>query len=223
MGLLLAAAIAVAVLGGAVWVVYLRGRPPGQSLPAAAAELTGELAGDVARWAQRLFALAWPGEGGTAFASPGGRPEVKVIDLDDVPAPAEPIEPPPAPPADGDYRDVPVLEGTTAAVPPHWAAVANYLADLEPEDAEHLIHLMQDEAAGVLAYADGIRAFAETLLTVIGLDPVVIQAFLELADVMGDTAHDVGLALHRFMVLYGDMIEGPAIPRDARRWLQGLD
>ena len=59
----------------------------------------------------------------------------------------------------------------------------------------------------------------------IGLDPTIVGGMHELADVLGENAHDVVLALRRMFVTYAAIQEavasGVRLPNDARTWLTG--
>lgn len=143
------------------------------------------------------------------------------------PAPSRPAAAPvrPAPPLPEDDRVAAPseIEGVmTAAIPPPWAALAAWIATFEPESDSDHVAFMQGNAAGFLAVGDAYRAYAETCLSSIGMDPAAVGGTTELADVVGETAHDVTLALRRFLVTYAAireaMASGVVLPHNARQF-----
>jgi hypothetical protein len=121
-----------------------------------------------------------------------------------------------------DPHEAAVIQGT--AVPPDWAALIGRVAMFEPEDDAALVDFIRGEAAAFGPYADAWRSAADTLINVIGVDPAAAQGTLELADVLGETAHDVALAQRRFCTVYAQVIEavsnGLQLPHSGR-WLTG--
>jgi hypothetical protein len=88
-----------------------------------------------------------------------------------------------------------------------------------------MIGFLQCEAEARRQEADAWRAHADTLLTTVGLDPAVATAVAELAEVIGDTAADFGMAVRRFVTIYDEVLkavsEGLILPHNARDWLTG--
>jgi hypothetical protein len=141
------------------------------------------------------------------------------------PPPAVPVPraaPPPSAPAEPPVAAVP-LNG--AAVPPDHAALHARIAAFEPEDDTEHIGFIQGEAAAKLGEADAWRAYADTCLHVVGMDPLAAQAAAELADVLADCAHDVQLVGRRYQAIYREVNDAVAsgliLPHDARRFLTG--
>jgi hypothetical protein len=140
-------------------------------------------------------------------------------------AAAEPVVIPPANIPD-DVADPGEVAGVASSpISPDWAAVISRIAMYEPEDDAAFVGFMRSEAAAFPALADAWRSFADTCLSVIGLDPAAVQGTVELADVLGDSAHDVVLALRRFLTVYGQILqavgEGVVLPHNAREFLTG--
>ncbi len=112
------------------------------------------------------------------------------------------------------------------AVPPPWAALAQWVAEFEPEDGDDLHGHMAGEAAGRLAFAEAQQARAETLLNLPKLHPAYVAALFELADGDAEQATASALADRRYHVVYGDIedwheMDGNALPEDARGWFGG--
>jgi hypothetical protein len=110
-----------------------------------------------------------------------------------------------------------------APVPAVWQPLIQAVTSFEPEDqAEHLA-AFSGNAAGLVAYAEAWRAYADTQLHTIGLDPGAVQATLDMADSIGDCAHDVVLAKRAYLVIYQEIIaaieNGLVLPHNARQWL----
>jgi hypothetical protein len=152
---------------------------------------------------------------------------------DTVPQPAEPLPPLPAappviPPADipdhlADPGEVAAVMGSP--IPPDHAAAIGRIAGFEPEDDAAWLAFMQGEAAAFIGYAEAWRSQADVCLNSVGMDPAAVQGTIELADVVGDNAHDVTLARRRFLVTYAATLEqiasGLVLPFRAREWLTG--
>ena len=144
------------------------------------------------------------------------------------PLPPIPAAPPSIPPADlpDDHVDLgEVAAVTTTPIPPDRAAVISRTAGYEPEDDAAFLAFMQEHASAFLGLAEAFRSFADTCLNGVGLDPTAVQGTVELADVVGDTAHDVTLARRRFLVTYAATLEaignGLVLPFRARDFLTG--
>lgn len=125
-----------------------------------------------------------------------------------------------APPAPADVAAG--LAGAGVPVPPAWAALCDSVATFEPDDDEALIAHVAGEAAGILTYADAVRARAETLLHGTGLDPAYVAGHFEFADEFADLASAVALVDRRFAAIYGAVREwvagGGILPHNARQW-----
>jgi hypothetical protein len=167
-------------------------------------------------------------------------------------APAGPARTPPPPPAPAPARGVPAprdvpsvrddpalgtapapadvagdLVLTGVVVPAAWAALCDAVASFEPESDEELLEHVAGEAAGILAFAEAVRARAETLLHGTGLDPAYVAGHHELADEIADLASAVSLVDRRFHAIYGTLRQwvagGGILPHNARQWLAGGD
>lgn len=111
-------------------------------------------------------------------------------------------------------------------VPPEWAVLCDAVAAFEPDTDEDLMMHVAGEAAGVSAWAEAVRARADTLLHGIGLDPAYVAGHMELADEIADIASAVAMVDQRFAVIYGAIRDWVAehpegMPFRAREWLQG--
>lgn len=99
------------------------------------------------------------------------------------------------------------LAASGVMVPRAWAAVADEIADHDPEsDEEHVEH-MDGEVAGILTVAEAAMSRAETLGDVAGLDPAYISAQYELADAYADHAAFVAQVCKRYHDYYDDLRE----------------
>ena len=126
------------------------------------------------------------------------------------------IGPPPAPEA--------IAAAAPVAGP--WAALADYIAGFEPADDMELRMFNEGNAAGALAVAEAHRAFADTCLNGIGLNPAYVAGILEASDSAVEHASLLAQVSRRFSVLYGALQEwisahGP-LPHKAREFLTGL-
>lgn len=117
------------------------------------------------------------------------------------------------------------LESAGVVVPPPWQALAEWVADFEPEDQEDLQDHMAQEAAGLLTFAEACEARAETLLNVPKLHPAYVAGLLEVADQVAEVAASAAMADRRYHGVYGDIEdwheEGNALPENARNWFGG--
>jgi hypothetical protein len=164
----------------------------------------------------------------------------------DAGAPPAPVAAPPAGRAVPQPRDVPSvredpvlgeppapdgiaagLAASGVAVPPAWAALCDSVAGFEPDTDEDLLAHVAGEAAGILAYAEAVRARADALLHGTGLDPAYVAGHHELADEIADLASAVSLVDRRFHAIYGAVREwvggGGILPHKARQWFGGGD
>jgi hypothetical protein len=142
------------------------------------------------------------------------------------PRPAAPA--PAAPPGDGSalanvHAD---LAAAGMTIPPLWAALCAAVSEFEPETDEELLMHTAGEAAGILAYAEAVRARAETLLTVIGLDPAYVLGHHQFADEFADVAEAAAQVNAMFHAIYGALREWAdehpnGMPWKARQFLQG--
>ena len=131
----------------------------------------------------------------------------------------------PDPPRPGNGSGtVPILGGPIAA-PDDWALLIGRVSGFEPEDDADLIEFFRGEAAGAVGLGEAWGAVADTCLSSIGLDPVAVQGTVEMADVHTEVAHSIGYALHRFLLVYGELMEavadGLVLPVNAREWITG--
>lgn len=117
------------------------------------------------------------------------------------------------------------LEAAGVAVPPQWAAVAEWAAGFEAQDQEDLEEHMAQETAGLLSYAEAAMTRAETMLAVPKLHPAYVAALLEVADQLAEVAASAAMAARRYHGVYGDIEDwhedGNALPEDARAWFGG--
>lgn len=114
---------------------------------------------------------------------------------------------------------------SAAPVPPPYAALAQYIAQFEPEDDQALRMFMEGHAAGSVAIADAWHAFADTALNGVGLDPAYVAGILEAGDSAGEHASLLSQVHKRFHVIYSAVKEwigahGP-LPKNARDFLTG--
>jgi len=219
--LLWAVALPCVIVLGVLWLLHdparrwdaLRGRlRPGKLSAAIAGRRASRRAGKRDYW--------------RTYGPPAARPVLAAVPP---PAPGRHASPPSSPPPavipddEPDPAEATVIAST--AVPPDWAAVIARITGFEPEDDAAFAAFMRSEAAAYPALAEAWRAMADTLIHVIGLDPAAVQGPLELADVLGDCAHDVSLALRRYFTVYAQVIEavsgGVRLPHHARAWLTG--
>lgn len=171
-------------------------------------------------------AAAW-GRRATAFvmrrAAPAPAPAAAPVPTPAAPAPQRPAPAPMTAPVLGDLTASLPAQG--GPVPPDWAAVVARISTFEPADDADLLGFMRSEAAALPALADAWRGLADTQLHVIGIDPAAVQGSLELADVLGDCAHDVVLAMRKFLVTYAEVqaaiAGGLILPHKAREFLTG--
>lgn len=140
------------------------------------------------------------------------------------PGPRRPAGAPSAPPELGDLGAA-AIPAEGAPLSPDWAAVIARITAFEPADDEDMLAFMRSETAAFPALADAWRAVADTQLHVIGIDPAAVSGTIELADVLGDCAHDVVLAIRKFLVVYAEVqaaiAGGLILPHKAREFLTG--
>jgi hypothetical protein len=108
-------------------------------------------------------------------------------------------------------------------VPEPFRAVAEWMADFEPEDQDELEEHMAEEAAGWLTVAEAAEARAEGLLDVRKLHPEFVSGMFDNADDIAELAAGVAQANRRYHDRYEDIedwneAEGNALPDDAREW-----
>ena len=117
------------------------------------------------------------------------------------------------------------LEAAGVAVPPPWQALAEWVAEFDPEDQDELTEHMGGEAAGLLTFAGAVEARAETLLSGRRLHPAYAAGLLEFADAVAELAALAAMADRRYHAVYGDIEDwhddGNALPEDARNWFGG--
>ena len=163
---------------------------------------------------------------GRAAGSRGGEPE------QDSPAAvvAEAVTARGIPPvlADPVIGPPPAPEAIAAAspVPAPWAALADFIASFEPADDMELRMFTEGNAAGALAVSEAHRAFADTCLNGIGLNPAYVAGILEAGDSAVEHASLLSQVHRRFSVIYDSLKEwvgahGP-LPHKARDFLTGL-
>jgi hypothetical protein len=99
------------------------------------------------------------------------------------------------------------LAASGVMVPAEWAAVASAAADFEPEGDEDLCEHMDGEVAGILTWAEGVMARAETLGDVVGLDPAYIAAQWEFADDVAELAAHGAQVMRRYHDYHDDLRE----------------
>jgi hypothetical protein len=151
----------------------------------------------------------------------GGDPEAVVAEAVTArgipPVLADPVlGPPPAPEA--------IAAAAPVAGP--WAALADYIASFEPADDMELRMFNESNAAGALAVSEAHRAFADTCLNGIGLNPAYVAGILEASDSAVEHAGLLAQISRRFSVIYSTLqewinVHGP-LPKNAREWLTGL-
>jgi hypothetical protein len=114
------------------------------------------------------------------------------------------------------------LAASGVIVPPAWAAVAQEAAEFEPEGDEDLCEHMDGEVAGVLTWAEGVMARAETLGDVVGLDPAYIAAQWEFADDVAELAAHGAQVMRRYHDYHDDLREAAdGKPLPPRHWFSG--
>lgn len=165
---------------------------------------------------------------GAAPDGPGPRRAVPVqrppVDPGDRPAP--PVREDPALGDPGQPEDIAEdLAASGVAVPAHWAALADRIAAFEPADEDELRDEIAGDAAGALHVAEAIRARADTLLTVTGLDPAYVAGHADFADEFAGMAQAAALVHRRFYVIYNairDFVSGGGVlPHRAREFFGG--
>jgi len=114
------------------------------------------------------------------------------------------------------------LVAAEVPVPVPWRATTEWAAEFEPDSEDEFREHAAEEAAGLLTYAEGARARAETLLTARGLHPAVIAGELDFADEVAELASTRAAAIQRYDGVYGVIgewhEEGNELPHDARGW-----
>lgn len=119
------------------------------------------------------------------------------------------------------------LAASGIAVPAHWAVLADRIAAFDPADEDELRDEIAGDAAGALLVAEAIRARADTLLTVTGLDPAYVAGHADFADEFAGMAQAAALVHRRFYVIYNairDFVSGGGIlPHRAREFFGGGD
>jgi hypothetical protein len=123
-------------------------------------------------------------------------------------------------PVPGADETAQIIDGVP--VPPEWIAVCQRAADFEPEDAGDLRQHMAEEASGILAWAEAIRARTDTLVNTVGLDPSYGTGHAEFADEVAELTGAVIQVEKRFEAIYGDVMRavenGTVLPFDARKF-----
>lgn len=127
---------------------------------------------------------------------------------------------------DPDLGEAPAPEAIAAAgtaIPAPYAALASWIASLDPENeaAEH--EFIRGHAAGKLAVSEAMMAHADHLLNGVGLDPAAVAAVVELGEVEGQSAADAALVDRRLLAVYREIHEwrdrtGRELPFRAREW-----
>lgn len=139
-----------------------------------------------------------------------------------VQAAARKVAAPPPYQAPGASPEADIASIAEMPVPEVWKPVIEAVRSFEPGDyAEHLAYF-SGNAAGLLGLAEAMHDQADTQLTTIGLDPGAVRASVDMADSVGDCAHDVVLAKHAFLVLYEEILRaienGLKLPNRAREF-----
>lgn len=115
------------------------------------------------------------------------------------------------------------LERQGVAVPPVWAAVAEAEGAFEAGDEDDWLNHWAEIAAGVLTAAEAFQASAETAGTLTGLDPDVLAALWEFADIFADVAPAAMMVVRRYYDTYEGVHEhrdaGKTLMRDADKFL----
>jgi hypothetical protein len=112
-------------------------------------------------------------------------------------------------------------------VPAPWLALAQYIAERDPEDDQDLRMFSDGDAAGALAIAEAYHAFAGHCLNGIGLSPAYVAGVLEAGDSAGGHATLMTQVHRRFQVIYDELkgwiaTNGP-LPHKARTFLTDSD
>lgn len=115
------------------------------------------------------------------------------------------------------------LEAAGVAVPPVWAALAEYIRDFDPDDDEdELIEFNAGNAAGVLVLGEAFQDLAETLLTGTGLDPAYAMGFIDAGVEVEGLAEVFALLDRLYHDTYEDIHEhveaGKTLPHNGRKW-----
>jgi len=109
-------------------------------------------------------------------------------------------------------------------MPAAWNAVIARTADFEPENDGDLLDWMNDEVAGVAAYAEALVDLYEGLTEGTGLDPVAIAALHDVADAQAHASETMAAARRKFADHYDRprefAAEGGLMPHDGR-WVTG--
>lgn len=110
------------------------------------------------------------------------------------------------------------------AAPTDWAALIARVSDFTPENDVDLIEWMKGEAAGVVAYAEGLESARENCVTAVGLDPSAVAGITTYSEHMSDASARMTEALATFLVVYGEVLklagDGVVLPFNGR-WITG--
>jgi hypothetical protein len=87
-------------------------------------------------------------------------------------------------------------------VPSEWGPVVATAADFEPESDEHLLAWMNDQTAGMAAYAEGLIEAYETGTSAVGIDPKALAALHDVADAAAHCAEIMNAAKGKFTEHY---------------------
>jgi len=115
------------------------------------------------------------------------------------------------------------LEASGAMVSPEAAALAERIAEFDPDDDEdELLEFVATLAADWLVISDAFPDLAETLLTGAGLDPGYAMGFIDIGDDVAELASRFAALNDWYHDFYGDIHEhvedGRTLPHNARRW-----
>ena len=183
-----------------------------QMARARGSSLTGRLAG----WAGPRWQRRWAPPP-AAIAVPAAAPAAAVTSRNgETPMPATAPAAPPMPPT----RRPANLPAPSAL----WRAVAAAAADFVPESEAEAADWLRGQAAGLLAYAEGLMGAHANAVDEVGVNPVALRALHNAADTVAEAGATVGDGANDLLAYFAEVREfvqaGKQMTHDGR-WITG--
>jgi hypothetical protein len=105
-----------------------------------------------------------------------------------------------------------------------WRAVAAAAADFVPESEAEAADWLRGQAAGLLAYAEGLMGAHSNAVDEVGVDPVALRALHNAADTVAEAGATVGDGANDLLAYFAEVREfvqaGKQMTHDGR-WITG--
>jgi hypothetical protein len=110
-------------------------------------------------------------------------------------------------------------------VPEPYRALADWIAQQDPETDDEQTAFLHGVAAGKIAEAEAWQVHGENMVNAVGLDPAYGAAVFDMADSCAEHASDAVLVDRRYHVIYDEIKQAVAnglhLPHRARQWFGG--